>query len=215
MADPSVKWRDLLVGSTRLRLAGPAQPPGDPPERILLWWGVTTSALALAERLLEGPSLGGRRVLELGCGLGLAGLAAGLAGAEVWFTDLEEAALAHARRNAQAVGLPEERCRFLSLPWESPGDVGAVDLVLGSEILYDYGTHSELLRLVPRLVAPGGRLWLADRPRLVVERFLGRLRKVGFAGGRTDRRLALPGEGPQSVAIWDWARVAETPPPVG
>ncbi len=197
------------MGDVPLKVSGPGWPEARSEERILLWWGLTTSALALAEELVA-RDLSGHRVLELGCGLGLAGIAAGRAGAELTLSDLSEDALAYAEANAAANGLPPERCATLTLDWESPPAKmqGGYELVIGSELLYDYASHGPLLRLLPRLLAPGGRVMLADRPRLVVERFLGRLRDRGFRGSVTRRRLALPDateRAPQKVALWDWA----------
>ena len=77
--------------------------PDDDPHWATLWQG----SVALAEEGLENPSLvRGKRVLDLGTGLGLAGLAAGLAGAkEVVLTDREPRALYCALCAAAANGL--------------------------------------------------------------------------------------------------------------
>jgi predicted nicotinamide N-methyase len=77
--------------------------PDDDPHWATLWQG----SVALAEEVLENPSLvRGKRVLDLGTGLGLAGLAAGLAGAkEVVLTDREPRALYCALCAAAANGL--------------------------------------------------------------------------------------------------------------
>ncbi len=172
-----------------------------------MWWGLTVSALALAERL-AGWDLRGQRVLELGCGLGLAGLAAGLAGASVTFSDLSTEALERARDNGLTNGLSPEQLTTRVLDWEAPPPelCGGFDLVVGSEILYDDFVHGALLRLIPALLAPRGRVLLADRPRRVVGRFLGRLRNQGFDGTRTDLCLALPGEAAQAASLWEWSR---------
>lgn len=80
--------------------------PDDDPHWATLWQG----SVALAEEVLENPSLvRGKRVLDLGTGLGLAGLAAGLAGAkEVVLTDREPRALYCALCAAAANGLIAE-----------------------------------------------------------------------------------------------------------
>ena len=57
------------------------------------WIDVWPCALRLAA-WLDGQELAGRRVLELGCGLGLPSLVAALRGAEVLATDVEPDALA-------------------------------------------------------------------------------------------------------------------------
>jgi len=75
---------------------------GDP-----YWARVWPSALALAECLLARPELvRGKRVADVGAGLGVAGLAAALAGArEVALLDREPLALECARLSAEATAL--------------------------------------------------------------------------------------------------------------
>ena len=77
--------------------------PDDDPHWATLWQG----SVALAEEVLSNPALvRGKRVLDLGTGLGLAGIAAGLAGAEeVVLTDREPRALYCALCAAAANGL--------------------------------------------------------------------------------------------------------------
>ena len=72
------------------------------------WAYVWPSAMALAQELLQRPELvRGRRVLDLGCGVGLAGIAAAVAGArEVVLADREPRALHCALAGALANGLP-------------------------------------------------------------------------------------------------------------
>ena len=69
-------------------------------EEFLPYWAeLWPSGLALAEEVAALP-LAGRRVLELGCGLGLPSLAAALAGADVLATDWSPDAVALLRENA-------------------------------------------------------------------------------------------------------------------
>src|SRR3954451_20735942 len=70
------------------------------PYSSVLW----RSGVALACELAE-AELSGRRVVELGCGLGLPSLVAARAGADVLATDGDEEALALLERNAHANGL--------------------------------------------------------------------------------------------------------------
>ena len=65
------------------------------------WADVWPSSVALARRVCRGPSLAGKRVLDLGCGVGVAGCAALRHGADVLFVDRFEDALAFARFNAE------------------------------------------------------------------------------------------------------------------
>src|SRR5919108_5440352 len=65
-----------------------------PDERLPYWADLWPSAMALARHLWQATALRGLRVLELGCGLGLAGIVASRKGGVVTFTDYEADALA-------------------------------------------------------------------------------------------------------------------------
>ena len=79
-----------------------ADDPPDPPYWALPWIG----ARAIAARLLPRRRRAATRVLEIGCGLGLAGVAAGIERrVSSCFTDYVAEALAFARANAEHHGL--------------------------------------------------------------------------------------------------------------
>src|SRR5258708_22387748 len=69
----------------------------EPPYWAHLWTGALTLARYLEERI-ECHDL---QVLDLGCGLGLTGIVAGLKGGRVTFADKESDALGFAAANAQ------------------------------------------------------------------------------------------------------------------
>ncbi len=173
-----------------------------PRERLTFWWEATAAAWALARALREGPSLAGQRAVELGCGPGLVGTAAALAGAHVTFTDGEPEALRLAAARAARAGVPAGRTATLVLDWERPAACGPFDLVLGAEIAYDYWVHGDLVRLIDALLAPDGTAWLADRRRLAIDRFLGRLRDAGFALEATAVDVDEPGFPAQRVHLF-------------
>ena len=181
----------LPCGPFELELLAPRDMEEEPGQRISFWFGLTCAAVALARHLATGPSLAGQRVLELGCGLGLAGLAAGRRGAEVTFSDMMPEALLFARDNALRNGL--RGARVLQLDWERPGALERYDLLLGAEVAYDYFHHDDLLAVLQQALAVGGRILLADRRRLAIDRFLGRLLGRGFTCREQRQRVALLG----------------------
>lgn len=112
-------------------------------------------ATAILFRETEPPAPG--RVLDLGCGYGVIGLAvaAAVPGATVTGVDVNERALLLARENAAALGVAD---RFTAcLPAEVPADAEFDEIWsnppirIGKEAL-----HELLLTWLPRL-APGGR----------------------------------------------------------
>jgi predicted nicotinamide N-methyase len=133
-----------------------------------LWAYVWPAGLVLAE-LAAGElaaQLRGRQVLELGCGLGVVGLAAAKAGAHVTVSDREPGALDFVRGNAVDNGL---RVETLALEWSHVPEawVGRFEVVLGADIMYDPAQLAPMLGAVAALLAPGGSAWLADPDRAV------------------------------------------------
>jgi predicted nicotinamide N-methyase len=140
-------------------------------EFLPYWAEVWPSSIALA-RAVAVRTLGGRRVVELGCGLGLPSVVAALGGARVLATDWAGEAVRAAARNAEANGTALATAR---VAWDEPAPLleGAPwDLVLASDVLYEQRMVDALLALLPRLVDVRGEVWLADPGRVPAERFL-------------------------------------------
>jgi|SRR5215211_562019 len=118
---------------------------------IAPYWSVlwrSGVALALA---LEGLPLRGRRVVELGCGLGMPSIAAARAGAEVLATDSSFEALALVERNAGENGVAVETA---AVDWNAPDELvrrAPFDLVLAADVLYERASVAPLLDLLPVL----------------------------------------------------------------
>jgi predicted nicotinamide N-methyase len=114
------------------------------------WTVLWRSGVALA-REVEGMDLEGRRVLELGCGLGVPSLAAARGGAIVLATDGDAEAIELLERNARGNGLALETA---IVDWSDAEKLvarGPFDLVLAADVLYERPSVAELLRLLPRL----------------------------------------------------------------
>jgi predicted nicotinamide N-methyase len=143
-------------------------------EYLPYWAELWPSGVALARRVAA-RALRGRRVLELGCGLGLPSLAAALAGGRVLATDWSPQAIELLRDNAERNGA---RLETAVADWSRPAQLlerAPWELVLGADLLYERRNVAPLLELVPRLVGAGGELWLADPGRAPLEAFLGGL----------------------------------------
>jgi predicted nicotinamide N-methyase len=143
-------------------------------EEFLPYWAeMWPSSIALARNIAP-RRLGGRRVLELGCGLGLPSVMAALAGATVLATDWAPDALAFVIRNAEANGAS---VRTQRVAWSEPAPLLAEapwHLVLASDVLYEQRMVDQLLALLPRLVDERGAVWLADPGRAPAAEFLRR-----------------------------------------
>jgi predicted nicotinamide N-methyase len=116
---------------------------------------------ALTRYLLAGPRLDGRRALDLGCGLGACGLAAARRGARVSFFDWEERAIQVVAASAAHQGLEAEG--FIVGDWRSPAPaLGAFDLILGADLLYEEQNALTVARFVAAHLAGEGEALIAD-----------------------------------------------------
>ena len=165
--------RELLVLAPRDGEALLSEEAFATDEFLPYWAELWPSAMALARVVARRP-LTGRRVLELGCGLGLPALAAAAAGGRVLATDWAADAVAMTARNAAHNGLAVETAVFR---WaDDPAPLGPPwPLVLASDVLYEARNGEALLALLPQL---GRDIWLADPGRKAAERFLEAAREI-------------------------------------
>lgn len=137
-------------------------------EFLPYWAELWPSAVALARHVAK-MRLSGIRVLELGCGLGLPSIAAALAGSDGVATDWSPEALSFTRANANRNGV---QLRTELLRWGGAPRVEPADLVIAADVLYEHRNGAALLELLPRIVAPAGRMVLADPGRRHAAPFL-------------------------------------------
>ena len=137
-------------------------------EEFLPYWAeLWPSGLALA-RVVRRRDLEGRRVLELGCGLGVASIVAALGGADVLATDWSPEALEVAAENARRNRADLDTALVSWTDSERLVAAGPWDLVLGADLLYERRNVDQLLGLLPRL---GADVLLAEPGRPPAARF--------------------------------------------
>ena len=164
------------------------------------WCTLWPVAVTLSETLLRDPppvppSGEPVRVLELGCGSALAGLALASAGCDVTATDNQPRAVALAAANAALNGLP---MGAELLDWRRPPD-GDWPLVVGADLLYQRELHAPLLDCLGRVLAEGGEAVLSDAGRSPCSDFLNRAADAGWRvrmedpDGRDLLRPRVPG----------------------
>lgn len=180
-ADPDAPLNELAAQRLR-RPPRAAQSPAAEAARdavasgaFLPYWALLwPSGLALAEAILGMPeATRGRRVLELGSGLGVTATAAIETGAHLAAADAFADALLFCRYNA--LRNTGHAPRTLLLNWRTePGRAACralapLDVVLAADVLYEQDDIAPLLALIPELLRPGGIFWLAEPGRRVSE----------------------------------------------
>lgn len=119
---------------------------------------------------------------ELGCGLGLVGIALAQLGWRVEATDFVEDALIFAAHNARCNRVGHAH-RVAYLDWRNP--VGTpCECLVGSDILYEKKNHRYLERVLHALLLPGGRFYLGDPQRKDAAAFVSRLVAQGYSQRR-------------------------------
>jgi predicted nicotinamide N-methyase len=162
MAEP-VRFNQIM--QTRIEQAVRQRP------RTWYWSLVWPSAVALCRWMADDAggvaTLRDRRVLDLGAGIGVAGIGGvALAGARsVVLAEAEPRALAYAQHNAALNGV-DGRVACRQLDWTLPLHnelVASFDAILLSDVLYDGDAPEAIARCAARALAPGGLVVLADQ----------------------------------------------------
>ena len=180
----AVALRSISVAGRNFELIGPVNADGlaDDPrvaerfehdEYMPYWAEFWSSSLLLAEHISSWkprrPNEEPLRLLDLGCGLGLAGVVASRLGYEVTFADCDEDALAFAVENARRNGAAPPRA--LRVDWrETYSDLKA-DRIVAGDVLYESRSLRPVAEFIKRHLAPAGTAILADPNRTTAEGF--------------------------------------------
>lgn len=119
-------------------------------------------------------------VLEIGCGLGLAGLVALAGGLRVVFTDYDRAPLEFVTRSAVASGFDAGRYATRLLDWRSlPGE--RYPVILGADVIYESRLVPLVAGVLSKMLAPGGVGLISSPYRVAAEAFPSAVAAHGLA----------------------------------
>ena len=117
---------------------------------------------------LKGSHTG--EALEIGCGLGLAGLVAVARGLRVQFTDYDPAPLDFVVKSAAENGFDKARYSIRLLDWRNLPDEQH-SIILGADVLYEARLVPLVVGLLARMLAPAGIGLLASPYRVAAKGF--------------------------------------------
>lgn len=163
------------------------------PDQVPCWAEPWPAAQGLAAHLLQGPSLKGKKVIELGAGVGLPGVACGLQGAAVTFSDFQKLALALCEANARLHQL--DSYRLLQADWRDFAWSDRFDLVLASDIAYEPRLLPYLKKALLSVSKPGGSIYFSHPHRPVTLSFIEELiAGAPFTEERFTEVVTVPGD---------------------
>ena len=117
-------------------------------------------------------------VLDLGCGMGLAGAVAAMLGAKVVFGDIERDSLLFACLNGLHYSDDVSARR---VDWQQDDLRQRFDLILGSDVLYDKTQWEYLDAFFRRHVGEKGRVVLGEPGRQTGDNFIGWIQERGWS----------------------------------
>ena len=143
-ADPTGEAERIGISSAMWSLFGQVWPSG----RVL------AEAMCVFD-------VAGKRILEIGCGLGLSSLVLQRRLANITASDHHPLAQSFLDRNALLNGLPS--IHYHDLPWSTPdAGLGRFDLIIGSDILYERGHAALLANVLSHHARPEAEVLVSD-----------------------------------------------------
>lgn len=141
----------------------------------LLWPSGQVLAALMATRVV-----GAERILELGCGLGLASLVAHRRGANITASDYHPLAQSFLAENTRLNAL--EPLPFMRTGWQDTCvELGMFDLIIGSDVLYERDEAGVLPAFIQRHAFQQAEVVIVDPDRGNRPHFNRHMAKLGFA----------------------------------
>lgn len=178
---------DLLFDHPAVRAAYAAD------EYIPYWAELWAAGRALAKVVLREPweTYPAKEALEVGCGLGLAGIAALSRGLRVTFSDVDELAVRFAAANARLNGFADFATAAIDLRSPPPGL--SVPVLLGADLLYEPRMVEPVVAFAGAVLAPGGVALIADPDRVSARPFKWLCQNAGLHVEAAFARAGAPG----------------------
>jgi len=133
-------------------------------EYMPYWADLWPAARMLAKVIVREPWQPGQAALEIGCGLGLPGIAALSCGLSVTFSDYDPCALRFTAANARLNGF--ENFQTTQLDWRHPPADLRTGLLLAADLIYELRNIEPLVAFINHVLVPDGICLLTDQDRI-------------------------------------------------
>ncbi len=170
----------VKIGQVELRFfkpksIDPYMNPNDVMQGFPMWAKLWEASAVLVQHMADLPVDHKRSILELGSGLGVAGITAAALGHEVTLTEYDPNAMAFLEANAALNTC--DRAAVRRLDWFQPDLEGTFDLIIGSELVYQEEAVDALGAIFDQYLCPRGKVILAERVRSTGAIFFDRMEK--------------------------------------
>lgn len=190
MDSPRLRYQTLEFGTTDLHVrtlrdvqqfSDPLGAAADLGISSAAWpmFGVIWDSGLLLAHLMAERAVGSKRILEVGCGIALASQVLNQRHADITATDHHPEAGPFLAEN---VGLNHQRAiPFVRTGWtDTVSDLGRFDMVIGSDLLYEYEHVSQLAAFIEQHAKPHCEVLMIDPGRGHQARFSKRMATLGY-----------------------------------
>lgn len=147
-------------------------------------FGVIWASGELLARIMFEYEVEGKRILEVGCGIGLASLVLNYRHADITATDHHPEVEGFLLENTKLNGL--QTIPFVRTGWsDAETNLGLFDIIIGSDLLYEQGHPEELSRFIDQHAKPNCHVMIIDPGRKHSARFSKHMTVLGFSFDRS------------------------------
>lgn len=167
--DPHGEAAELGISSASWPLSGMVWPSGEVLAQLMTTYDIES-----------------RRILEIGCGVGLASLVLNERMADISATDIHPCAGDNLQHNTQLNN--KRHIPFLRSAWEDTQEesFGVFDLIIGSDLLYERNHSKSLAMVIQNYAKPKCEVILVDAGRGYGPNFTFRMQELGFSRTQLD-----------------------------